>query len=113
MNHPSLDSLLLTLLSTQTPDSLHECGGDSTSITFPPPAGATGPVLKVAKRWSLESAPLGGPVMTGFIEVSINGFYRSTDNYEVVEAFDACLARVDPVKQAEIIAALKSITATP
>lgn len=112
MNNPSLDSLLLTLLSTQTPEAIEALKGDTT-ITFPPPAGATGSVLKVAKRWGIEANSFGDPRTTSFIEVSINGFYRSTDNYEVVEAFDACLARVDPIKQAEIIAALKSITATP
>lgn len=112
MNPTSLDSLLLTLLATQTPTSVEASKGD-TVITFPPPAGTAGPVLTVAKRWGIEAGPLGGPVTTSSIEVAINGFNRSTDNYEVVEAFDACLARTEPIKQAEIIAALKSLTATP
>jgi hypothetical protein len=112
MNNPSLDSLLLALLATQTPTSVEAHNGDTT-ITFPPPAGTTGPVLTVAKRWRIKAEPLGRPVATNSIQVAINGFNRSTDNYEVVEAFDACLARTEPIKQAEIIAALKSITATP
>lgn len=110
--NPSLDSLLLTLLATQTPTSVEAHNGDTT-ITFPPPIGTAGPVLRVAKRWQIEAGPLGDPVTAIFIEVAINGFNRSTDNYEVVEAFDACLARTEPIKQAAIIAALKSITATP
>jgi hypothetical protein len=84
MNNPSLDSLLLTLLATQTPTSVEAHNGDTT-ITFPPPIGTAGPVLTVAKRWRIKAEPLGRPVATNSIQVAINGFNRSTDNYEVVE----------------------------
>ena len=123
MNNPSLDSLLLTLLATQTPEAIRT-EGDRTVLTF-----SAGPVkpgeycqkVEVSRSFSfgrggwfsLESPGQLDEVME-FVWARIQpGWDLCTNSREVAEAFDECCRRTEPIKQAEIIAALKSITATP
>lgn len=114
MNNPSLDSLLLTLLATQTPEAIRT-EGDRTVLTF----SAHGAKVEVSRSYS---SGLGGWLglpsqldeVMEFVWARIQpGWDLWTNSREVAEAFDECCRRTEPIKQAEIIAALKSITATP
>ena len=114
--NPSLDSLLLTLLSTQTPEAIRT-EGDRTVLTF----SAHGATVEVSRSWSLgggrwfslEPGCHLDEVME-FVWARIQpGWDLCTNSKEVAKAFDECRCRTEPIKQAEIIAALKSITATP
>lgn len=116
MNNPSLDSLLLTLLATQTPEAIHTEGGDRTVLTF----SAHGAKVEVSRSWShatwswLSADPGPGEQCREFVWARIQpGWDLCTNSREVAEAFDECCRRTEPIKQAKIIAALKSITATP
>ena len=109
MNHPSLDSLLLTLLATQTPEGVR-FEGSLTILTF----NRSGSSVEVSKACDLHYWITGKTNLPPTVWASIHSVYSiSCESQEVAEAFDACLARTEPIKHAEIIAALKSITATP
>lgn len=115
MNNPSLDSPLLTLLATQTPEAIRTEGGDRTVLTF----SARGAKVEVSRSYSSGLGGwLGSPSQLDevmeFVWARIQpGWDLWTNSREVAEAFDECCRKAEPIKQAEIIAALKSITATP
>lgn len=116
MNNPSLDSLLLTLLATQTPEAIRT-EGDRTVLTF----SAHGAKVEVSRSFSFGRGgwfslePLSQvDEVREFVWARIQpGWDLCTNSKEVAEAFDECCRRTEPIKQAKIIAALKSITATP
>lgn len=112
MNNPSLDSLLLTLLSTQTPEAIRT-EGDRTVLTF----SAHGAMVEVSRAFYIHAWHTGAdnpmfPQNCVWARIQ-PGWDLHTSSKEVAEAFDECCRRTEPIKQAEIIAALKSITATP
>lgn len=120
--NPSLDSLLLTLLSTQTPEAIRT-EGSNTVLTFSGKAkpGEYCQKVEVSRGFGRTTwyTGLDDPRPTerlpeNYVWARIQpGWNLCTTSEEVAEAFDACLARTEPIKQAEIIAALKSLTATP
>ena len=110
--NPSLDSLLLTLLSTQTPEAIRT-EGDRTVLTF----SAHGARVEVSRAFGIIGwhTGLDSPRFPEhFVWARVQpGWDLYTNSKDVSDAFDECLRRTEPIKQAEIIAALKSLTATP
>ena len=114
--NPSLDSLLLTLLSTQTPEAIRT-EGDRTVLTF----SAHGAMVEVSRAFGIHAwyTGLDDPMPPErlpehFVWARLQpGWDLCTNTKEVAEAFDECCRRTEPIKQAEIIATLKSLTSTP
>ena len=115
MNNSSLDSLLLTLLATQTPEAIRT-EGDYTILAFP----FNGTRVELGfcefrtEFWACTRYyPAHVNVCMGDTKWGL-----TTESRDVIDAFHDCIKRTNPkherdLKQAEIIAALKSITATP
>lgn len=116
--NPSIDPLLLTLLSTQTPEAIRT-EGDRTVLTFSGSAkpGEYRQKVEVSRAFGCYAwyPDLDSPRLPeNFVWAHIQpGWDLRTTSKEVAEAFDDCCRRTEPIKQAEIIAALKSLTSTP